>query len=184
MASPARADAEAPRGDMELIRHGIALSSERFGVADFDTINAVLTLKRTATDLENFFAGYCKQADLSPGRLNVLMALNASPDKAMALSEIGEYLVVTRPNITGLIDGLVDDGLVKRVDHPDDRRMVLAQLTPAGREFMRTFVPFHHRALNAIMSVMTKQDKRQLVLLLDKLRAHLHEVSIPPLEEA
>lgn len=184
MASPTRADVEAPRGDMELIRRGIALSSERFGIADFDTINAVLTLKRTATDLENFAASYCKQADLSPGRLNVLMALNASPDKAMALSEIGEYLVVTRPNITGLIDSLVADGLVKRVDHPDDRRMVLGQLTPAGREFMRTFVPFHHRALNAIMSVMTKQDKRQLVSLLDKLRAHLHEVNIPPLEEA
>jgi DNA-binding MarR family transcriptional regulator len=183
MATPVRAEADAARGDMELIRRGIATVSERIGVADFDTINAVVTLKRTATDLESFAAGYCKQADLSPGRLNVLMALNASPDKAMALSEIGEYLVVTRPNITGLIDGLVSDGMVKRIDHPDDRRMVLAQLTQVGREFMRTFVPFHHRALNAIMSVMTKQDKRQLVALLDKLRAHLHEVNIPPLEE-
>ena len=169
---------------MELIRRNIAASTERHGITDFDTVNAILTLKRTATDLENFAAGYCKQVDLSPGRLNVLMALNTAPEKAMALSEIGDYLVVTRPNVTGLIDGLAAEGLVKRIDHPEDRRMVLAQLTPAGREFMRRFVPFHHRALNAVMSCMTKQEKRHLVSLLDKVRARLQDVQIPQLEES
>lgn len=170
-------------GDMDFIRRSIAQSTERHGIADFDTVNAVVTIKRTATDLENFAASYCKQAELSPGRLNVLMALNAAPDKAMALSEIGEYLVVTRPNVTGLIDGLVADGLVKRVDHPEDRRMVLAQLTPAGREFMRKFVPFHHRVVCDVMSGMTRQEKRQLVTLLDKVRAGLREAHVPQLEE-
>ena len=52
----------------------------------------------------------------------------------MALSEIGDYLVVTRPNITGLIDGLVRDNFVERIDHPDDRRMVIARLTDFGQE--------------------------------------------------
>jgi MarR family 2-MHQ and catechol resistance regulon transcriptional repressor len=184
MTPPPGADETSAPADMTLIRRGIALSSERYGTADFDTINAVVTVKRTATDLENFAAGYCKQVDLSPGRLNVLMALNAQPEKSMALSDIGEYLVITRPNVTGLIDGLVADGLVKRIDHPEDRRMVLAQLTTQGREFMRKFVPYHHRALSAVMAGMTKQEKRQLVALLDKLRTRLREVEIPQLEEA
>jgi DNA-binding MarR family transcriptional regulator len=179
-----RVASEAELADMELIRRGIARTTERYGVTDFDSVNAIVTLKRTAADLENFASSYCLQGDLSPGRLSVLLALNASPDKAMALSEIGNYLVVTRPNVTGLIDGLVADGLVKRIDHPEDRRMVLAQLTPAGREFMRKFVPFHHRAIDAIMAGMTKQEKRQLVVLLDKLRARLHDVQVPQLEEA
>jgi len=183
MHSPAKSAEDAELGDMELIRRNIARTTEHHGITDYDTVNAVLTLKRTATDLESFAAEYCKQADLSPGRLNVLMALSTAPEKAMALSEIGAYLVVTRPNVTGLIDGLVADGLVKRTDHPEDRRMVLAQLTPAGRDFMRKFVPFHHRALHAVMSSMSKQEKRQLVSLLDKLRAHLHDVAIPHLEE-
>ncbi len=184
MASSPRTIGGVEPDGMDLIRRGIARYTERYGVTDFDTVNAILTLKRTAADLENFASAYCKQAELSTGRLNVLMALNATPEKAMALSEIGEYLVVTRPNVTGLIDGLVADGMVKRIDHPEDRRMVLAQLTPAGREFMRKFVPFHHRALNVIMSGMNKQEKRQLVALLDKLRSRLREVQIPQLEEA
>ena len=168
---------------MDHIRQGIERVTEHFGVADFDSVNAVVTIKRVSADLENFASGYCKQYDLSTGRLNVLMTLYASNDKAMALSEIGEYLVVTRPNVTGLIDGLAEDGLVKRTSHPDDRRMVLAQLTPAGRDFVRKFVPFHHRVLNDVMAGITKQEKRQLVALLDKLRLRLRSMQVPQMEE-
>jgi MarR family 2-MHQ and catechol resistance regulon transcriptional repressor len=169
---------------MALLRRGIVQTCARYGLCDFDTINALLTLKRTSADLENFSADYLKQVDLSPGRLNVLMALNVAGEKAMALSELGDYLVVSRPNITGLIDGLVEDGLVKRINHPEDRRMVLAQLTSQGREFIRKFLPFHHRVVSSVMSALTKQEKRQLVALLDKLRTHMQQVQVPQLEEA
>ena len=179
-----RPQIEEPINDMDLLRKCIAetLVREKFNACDFETINFILTLKRTAAELENKLHGYFKQADLSPGRLNVLMALYGNKDRPMALSEIGDYLVVTRPNITGLIDGLVDDGLVKRVNHPDDRRLILAQLTDRGKEFVRKFVPHHHRVVASAMSVLTKAEKRQLVQVLDKLRAHLKEVEVPELE--
>src|SRR5579863_860670 len=170
--------------DMAPLRRGVATTCERYGICDYDTVNALLTLKRTSAELENFSADYCKQVNLSPGRLSVLMVLNAYADREMPLSEIGEYLVVSRPNITGLIDGLVDDGLVKRVHHPEDRRMILAQLTPQGKEFMRKFVPFHYRVVQRAMSALNHHEKRRLVALLDKLRVHLHNVEIPHLEEA
>ncbi|HXW50349.1 MAG TPA: MarR family transcriptional regulator, partial [Candidatus Acidoferrales bacterium] len=178
-----RADVDATT-DMAPLRRGVAGTCARYGGCDYDTVNALLTLKRTAADIENHTADYLKQVDLSPGRLSVLMVLNAYPDRQMPLSEIGQYLTVSRPNITGLIDSLVEDGLVKRIDHPDDRRMILAHLTPQGKEFMRKFVPFHLRVVNNAMAALTKNEKRQLVALLDKLRVHLHEVSIPQLEEA
>jgi len=165
--------------DMSLLRRSVERYLERNNTCDFDTINMILTLKRTAADLETMMSGYCKPFDLSPGRLNVLMVLNGQTNQIMALSEIGDYLVVTRPNITGLIDGLVEDGLVKRVNHPEDRRMVLAQLTELGKDFVRKFVPQHHRALASAMAPMSKQEKRQLVQLLDKLRAHIRKIELP-----
>jgi DNA-binding MarR family transcriptional regulator len=39
-----------------------------------------------------------------------------------------------RSNITQLIDRLESEKLVKRVDDPQDRRSLLAQITPLGRE--------------------------------------------------
>ncbi len=183
MKTTPRTDGEAP-ADMALLRRGVAGMCDRFSGSDYDTMNTFLTLKRTAAGLENLSAEYCKQGDVSPGRLGVLMVLNANPEKQIPLSEIGQYLVVSRPNITGLIDGLVDEGLVKRINHPEDRRMILAQLTPQGRDFMRKFVPFHLRVVNSAMAGLTRNEKRQLVSLLDKLRLHLHGVKIPHLEEA
>src|SRR5579872_2580955 len=174
MPPPAARPAEDPGTDMELLRQGVERYVDRCGTCDFETLNVVLTLKRTAADLENSLSAFCKLHDLSSGRLNVLMVLNSQSNQTMALSEIGDYLVVSRPNITGLIDGLVADGLVKRISHPDDRRMVLAQLTEQGRDFIRKFVPRHHRALGQALAPMSKQEKRQLVQLLDKLRACSH----------
>lgn len=40
--------------------------------------------------------------------------------------------MVTGGNVTGLTDQLVRDGLVERVDDPEDRRSYLVRLTPAG----------------------------------------------------
>ena len=173
-----------PGSDMDLLRQGVERYLARNGSCDFETLNLVLTLKRTAADLENIMSVFCKTFDLSPGRLNVLMVLNGQPNQTMALSEIGNYLVVSRPNITGLIDGLVADGLVKRISHPEDRRMVLAQLTEQAKEFIRKYVPQHHRALGHVLAPMSKQDKRQLVHLLDKLRVHIRKSESAQTERA
>jgi MarR family 2-MHQ and catechol resistance regulon transcriptional repressor len=101
------------------------------------------------------------------------MVLNANPDKTFPLSELGDHLVVTRANITGLIDGLVRDGFVRRIDHPQDRRMVLAQLTDKGRKFLSWFAPQHHANLKKFLGCLSRAEKRQLVGLLDRLRVHI-----------
>jgi DNA-binding MarR family transcriptional regulator len=90
---------------------------------------------------------------------------------------------VTRANITGLVDGLVEDGLLRRIDHPDDRRVVLAQLTEKAVTFLTWFAPQHHKNIKHLMSVFTPEEKRQFVRLLDKLRAQMRElVSLKTLE--
>ena len=45
---------------------------------------------------------------------------------------LADALRVTPRNITGLVDGLEEAGLVARSRHPDDRRATLVSLTDAG----------------------------------------------------
>jgi DNA-binding MarR family transcriptional regulator len=45
---------------------------------------------------------------------------------------LADALRVTPRNITGLVDGLEEAGLVARSPHPDDRRATLVALTGAG----------------------------------------------------
>src|SRR3546814_2277960 len=50
-----------------------------------------------------------------------------------AASKVADWLAVSRPSLTSLVDGLVDQGWVERKGSPTDRRCVLHHLTPAGR---------------------------------------------------
>ena len=168
--------------DMSLLREGVRRYCASHDFADFDAVNLLLTLKRTAHEFNGLTESYCETVGLTPGRLAVLMVLNSSPEKAFPLSEIGDYLVVTRANITGLIDGLAREGLVRRIDHPQDRRMVLAQLTDKGRKFLASFAPQHHGKVKWFLSCLSSTEKRQLVALLDKLRSHVRSLRVEKLK--
>ena len=54
-------------------------------------------------------------------------------ERRACLHALGDELGVTRPNVTKLVDGLERGGLVERLPHPSDGRMVQAHLTPRGR---------------------------------------------------
>lgn len=69
---------------------------------------------------------------LSTAKYGVLSQLaEAGP---LPLSELAARQRCVRSNMTQLVDRLEAEGLVRRVDDPADRRIVLAELTSRGRE--------------------------------------------------
>lgn len=52
----------------------------------------------------------------------------------LTLGECAERMTCVRSNITQLMDRLEAEGLVTRVEDPNDRRAVRAQVTPLGAE--------------------------------------------------
>jgi DNA-binding MarR family transcriptional regulator len=55
------------------------------------------------------------------------------------MGSIATYLGSTLSSSTSIIDRLVDKGLVERVPDPDDRRVVICQLTARGQESTEQF---------------------------------------------
>ncbi|WP_327092066.1 MarR family transcriptional regulator [Nonomuraea sp. NBC_01738] len=76
---------------------------------------------------------------LSSGALDILLRLSAAPADGMAIGDLAQAASVTPRNVTGLVDTLERDGLARRVPGRTDRRSVLAQITPAGREWIEAF---------------------------------------------
>ncbi|RYJ04802.1 MarR family winged helix-turn-helix transcriptional regulator [Aeromicrobium sp. Root495] len=66
-------------------------------------------------------------------RYEVLRLISFSRDGYLPLSKIGERLMVHPTSVTNAIDRLESQGLVQRETDPEDRRRVLASLTPQGR---------------------------------------------------
>jgi len=54
-------------------------------------------------------------------------------NEGASLSEVGEYIGLTLPTMSELVDGLVVRGLINRRTDPEDRRRMTLTLTEPGR---------------------------------------------------
>jgi long-chain acyl-CoA synthetase len=72
-------------------------------------------------------------ADLTLPQYRVLILLCERREEASVLAD---KLAVSRPSVTGVVDGLVARGFVQRQHDPEDRRRVCHLLTAQGRRLL------------------------------------------------
>jgi DNA-binding MarR family transcriptional regulator len=72
---------------------------------------------------------------------DVLLELNAAPDRSLTMTRLGQVAVVSRSRVSRVVDELVRAGLVERVPNPDDGRSAYARITAAGRGRLRAAAP-------------------------------------------
>lgn len=63
---------------------------------------------------------------------DVLLTLKNAPDRRLRLSEVAQQVLLSRSNLTRLVDRLEKAGLLYREACPTDRRGTFAVLTEAG----------------------------------------------------
>lgn len=80
---------------------------------------------------------------ISAGEYGVLARLSELPDAQMRMCDLASSLHLSPSGATRRLDGLVRRGFVSRVPSADDRRVMLAALTPAGRAFLERIAPVH-----------------------------------------
>jgi DNA-binding MarR family transcriptional regulator len=88
-----------------------------------------IRLNRRATGA---MAGELKAIGLSIPQFDLLSTLTER--EGMSQQELAERLYVTKGNVSGLLDRMVEAGLVERRAIPGDRRSNGLHLTPKGRE--------------------------------------------------
>ena len=97
-------------------------------------------LRRIERDVET-------QAGLSLGWYDVLLELNAAPDRRLRMQELGEAAVLSRTRVSRIVDELVGQGLAARQPNPDDRRSSFAVITDEGRKTLRKAAPVYLEAI-------------------------------------
>jgi DNA-binding MarR family transcriptional regulator len=120
---------------------------------------------------EDYFAGH----NMTPGRFSVLMLLlqkTKDCPQPSTPAELAELCGVTRATMTGLVDTLERDGLVRREADTHDRRMMTVHLTPKGHAQMAAILPGHFKRIAAVMQPLSAQERRTLTDLLGKIIRH------------
>lgn len=149
----------------------LAYYEEHF--TDFDPADAMVLISLIRTE-----DAYCRSRDsylarfgLTGATLNVLMFLDSSPEERVPMSAISENVLVSRANITGLVDSLEKRGYVLRRPDTNDRRVVHAEITDNGRAVLHELLPVHFKAVEAMLGSLTSAEKSILVELLSKVRS-------------
>ncbi len=102
--------------------------------------------------------------DLSLAQYRLLGNLADGPFQASALAE---RLIVSRPSITALADGLVERGLVTREGSEGDRRRVMHVLTVAGRKMVCSADDAIETRLQTLAAELSEPDGRRAFKGLD-----------------
>jgi DNA-binding MarR family transcriptional regulator len=108
---------------------------------------------------------------VSYARMRLLGALHCGGP--MIMSGISDELGVTRRNVTALVDALEEEGMVRRLPHPTDRRATVIELTDEGGRTMDTFYDEHRRSVAELFDALSEEDRRELERLLVLLREGL-----------
>lgn len=90
----------------------------------------------------------------------VLAHVTASPERASA---IAARAAVSRPSLTGLLDGLEAKGWVERVEVSGDRRGVSLEVTPTGRAALARAEKAMTAHLHDVLNAATPEDRAAIM---------------------
>jgi DNA-binding MarR family transcriptional regulator len=74
-------------------------------------------------------------------------------------SELADAFNVSRPNITNLINSLIEKGMVKQVEDAKDRRKKFLTLTEKGEEVLDAIQPIRKKANRRLLEHLNKEEK-------------------------
>lgn len=96
--------------------------------------------------------------------------------KGMSVKDLIEFLLLSRQNLTAVLDRLEARAWVERVKDPDDGRSRLIRLTPEGTHIWEAMRDPIEAFYNQALSPLTETEQVQLVHLLDRLKGGLNGV--------
>ncbi|MBS0633591.1 MAG: MarR family transcriptional regulator [Verrucomicrobia bacterium] len=108
---------------------------------------------------------------LTAAQFNVLRILADEPE-GLSQRALGDRLVVDRSSMTGLLDRMERAGMVRRTDHPEDRRVYQVRLTPAGRTLWEKAEPHYVAAVRQVTAGLGAKRRVECLATLRTLEAN------------
>jgi DNA-binding MarR family transcriptional regulator len=101
---------------------------------------------------------------------DVLLELKRADAGQLLHNEIGGKILLSKSNVTRVVDRLEAQGLVRRQDCPGDRRSSFVVITDAGRELQaRMWQDYRASLARRVGGRLTEAEAKQLAALLVKL---------------
>lgn len=114
-----------------------------------------------------------KDANMTFGQFAVLRLLFQSGP--LPMGSLAEQLDVSLAGATGVIDRLVQAGMVERRRSEEDRRMVWVDLSAFGRQKMLDLQRSRHEYMGLLLAPLSEPELKTLVSLLERVASSVEQ---------
>ena len=120
---------------------------------------------------------YAREKGLSRSMIGTLFHLSHR-DHA-GVTDLGEHLGVSSAAASQMLEHLVAEGLIQRIEDPDDRRMKKLSLTDKGSEVMRESISARLGWLEELSGNLSEEEKNQISIAINLIIEKTKELDLP-----
>ncbi|QDT31523.1 MarR family winged helix-turn-helix transcriptional regulator [Thalassoglobus polymorphus] len=135
---------------------------------------ANLNVLKTTDLLQNRFGRFFREFGLTPSQYNVLRILREEGSPLPSL-EVGARMIQVVPAMTGLIDRLEKQELVRRRRCKEDRRIVYIELTDSALTLLEEIAPPLLELHDRLSCELTAKEVKELTRLMEKMRSGIED---------
>jgi len=151
----------------------VALQVEIAQRRPFHSVKAeiAVSILRTAALIERHFAQVVARTGLTIQQYNVLRILRGAGQEGLPTLVIRDRMIHEAPGITRLLDKLEKAGLARRERTSSDRRQVFCYITDKGLSVLDELGEEMRAADDAAVGSLSEAEQKQLLRLLESVRA-------------
>ncbi|HEL0808971.1 TPA: MarR family transcriptional regulator [Streptococcus equi subsp. zooepidemicus] len=131
-------------------------------------LKAMVVFRKAQRTLDAQSSAFFQKANLTPTQFSVLEVLYSKG--SMRINKLIGSLLATSGNMTVVLKNMERNGWISRCQDAKDKRACLVQLTPEGKALIETILPEHIKRVEALFSVLTETEQKQLITLLNKFK--------------
>jgi DNA-binding MarR family transcriptional regulator len=129
----------------------------------------VVSLLVAADHLDQQLAPVIAAHGITTDQYNVLRILRGVQPEGHPRHEIARRMIHRAPDVTRMLDRLLRRKLITRARDPEDARLSVARITPAGLALLKRIDPEVEAAQEQATAMLTAAERKELVRLCNRL---------------
>lgn len=118
------------------------------------------TIARIARMVLRIAEEHSNRLGISQTKLTALIYLSSEPELSASPSSLAKHCGISRAAMTGLLDGLEQEGYVERDNHPTDRRALVVKLTQKGQQFLEWLAPQEQARIYELLASVDESKRK------------------------
>jgi len=135
----------------------------------------ISVLESAETAIHSRFHKILEPYQLTVAQYKVLQHLFWHHPNGLGIKELSEHLGLAKSTISGIVDRVERDGWVKRVQHPEDARKVIVNITQKGIDVFDKIPEDRKEFWHITIGKLSNEEKKTLLELLRKLKKVMEE---------